>query len=187
MKRFLMFLLIVIVGFLVFVATRPAQFRVERSALVNAPAGTVYAQIADFHNWGAWSPWEHLDPAMTRSFSGSEAGNGAVYDWKGNDKVGQGRMTITDTQPDQSVGIKLEFMKPYQATSITTFALSPEAAGTRVTWSMEGRNNFVAKAMCVFMNMDKTVGGDFEKGLASLGQVSEHLSAAAPADSTATP
>lgn len=185
MKRFLMFLLIVVLGFLLFVMTRPAAFRVERSASVTAPPAAVYAQIADFHNWPAWSPWEHLDPAMTRSLSGAASGTGAVYEWNGNGKVGQGRMTITDAQPDQKVAIKLEFLKPFQATNATTFELSPSGDGTKVTWAMEGRNNFVAKAMCIFMPMDKMVGGDFEKGLASLKQVAERAGTA-PADSTAS-
>jgi uncharacterized protein YndB with AHSA1/START domain len=183
MKRFLMFLLIVVVAFLLFVATRPATYRVERSASIQAPAGTVYSQIEDFHKWAAWSPWEHLDPTMTRSMSGSASGNGAIYEWNGNDKVGQGRMTITDAKPGQEVAIKLEFMKPFEATNATTFSLTPQSDGTRVTWAMEGRNNFVAKAMCIFMPMDKMVGGDFEKGLASLKQVAESAGAA-PAGST---
>lgn len=182
MKRFLLFLLIVIVGFVVFVATRPAMFRVERSATIGAPPAGVYAEIADFHRWPNWSPWEHLDPAMNRSLSGAESGTGAVYEWNGNDKVGQGRMTITGTQPDEQVAIKLEFIKPFQSTCVTTFDLKPAPEGTRVTWTMEGRNNFVAKAMGIFMPMDKMVGGDFEKGLGSLKQVAEHA-AAAPADS----
>ena len=184
MKRFLMFLLIVVLAFALFVALRPSTFRVERSISINAPAQTVYAQLEDFHNWPAWSPWEHLDPAMKRSMSGSASGVGAVYEWNGNDKVGQGRMTITDAKTGEEIGIKLEFMKPFQATNVTTFLLSPEATGTRVLWAMEGRNNFVAKAMCIFMPMDKMVGGDFERGLATLKQVAEH-GAGVPADSTA--
>jgi len=173
MKNILLVLLVVVVGFVLFVSSRPSQFRVERSASVSAPPSTVYAQIADFHQWPAWSPWEHIDPAMTKKLSGSDSGNGAVYEWTGNDKVGQGRMTITDAQPGQKVVIRLEFMKPFSATNITTFALSPEAAGTHVSWVMEGRNNFVAKCMGLFMSMDKMVGGDFDRGLASLKQVSE--------------
>jgi len=184
MKRFLMFLLIVVVALVLFVATRPASFRVERAISINAPAEAVYAQLEDFHNWPAWSPWEHLDPAMKRSMSGSASGAGAVYEWTGNDKVGQGRMTITGAKPGQEIVIQLEFLKPFQATNVATFSLSPEATGTHVLWAMEGRNNFVAKAMCIFMPMDKMVGGDFERGLASLKQVAER-GAGAPADSNA--
>jgi hypothetical protein len=184
MKRFLMFLVLVVVAFVLFVATRPAAFRVERSAVVAAPASAVFAQLDDFHNWPAWSPWEHLDPAMTKSMSGAASGTGAVYEWNGNDKVGQGRMIITDTKPDQEVAIRLEFMKPFRATNVTTFALTPVSAGTQVTWSMEGRNNFVGKAMCLFMPMDKMVGGDFERGLSTLKEVAER-GAIAPADTSA--
>jgi len=136
----------------------------------------VYAQVADFHRWPAWSPWAHLDPHMEVQYTGAPSGLGAVYDWKGNDKVGQGRMTIVDARPAEQLGIKLEFMKPWAQTSRSEFLFKPEAGGTRVAWVMTGENDFVGKAFGVFMNMDKLVGGDFEKGLATLRNVSEEAS-----------
>jgi len=171
MKKVLVVLLVLVIGFVAFVATRPAKFRVERSATVEAPPEVVYAQIEDFHRWDTWSPWEHLDPDMKREFEGSPEGVGAAYHWSGNDKVGEGRMTISELRPPEQIVIQLDFLKPFEAKNVTTFTLSPVAAGTQVTWSMEGENNFMAKAMGVFMNMDTMIGGDFEKGLASLDSV----------------
>jgi uncharacterized protein YndB with AHSA1/START domain len=155
------------------IATRPAEYAVTRSKTIAAPPDVVYAQIADFHRWQQWSPWERRDPAMKREFSGSPAGTGAVYSWVGNKDVGEGRMTITDARPAERVAIKLEFIEPFAATSTTDFVLTSAGPGTtNVKWSMSGENNFLAKGMTLFMNMDKMIGNDFETGLARLDSVS---------------
>ena len=133
-----------------------------------APPAEVFAHVNDFHKWADWSPWEKLDPAMKKTFSGAASGPGSVYEWTGNDQVGTGRMTLTDSTPSDLIRIKLEFLKPFEATNNTEFIFKPEGAGTKVTWNMAGNNNFMAKAAGLFMNMEKMVGGDFEKGLAQL-------------------
>lgn len=161
-------LLVLFIGLLAFIATRPDTFRLERSAEISAPPEVVYGLINDFHHWGEWSPWDKLDPNLKRTFEGPAEGPGAVYSWVGNDDVGEGRMTIEDSAPSERVAIKLEFIKPFAATNQTVFTLVPAAGGTRVTWSMEGKNNFMSKAFSVFVDMDSMVGKDFEKGLASL-------------------
>ena len=150
-------------------ATRPADFRIVRSRTVAAPPEVVHAYVNDFHKWPEWSPWEKLDPAMKREFSGAPAGHRArPTHWSGNDDVGEGRMTITDSRAAQSVTIRLEFLKPFAATNTTQFDFAPSGSGTNVTWAMTGHNNFMAKAFSAFMDMDKMVGADFEKGLAGL-------------------
>jgi len=164
----------------VVVATRPSHYRIVRSASIKAPAPAVYAQLVDFHRWEAWSPWEKLDPGMQKVFSGPDGLAGASYAWKGNDKVGEGRMTLTDARPE-AIAIRLEFLKPMASVSVTTFLLAPEVAATQVTWTMEGDNDFIGKAFCMVMDMDKMVGGDFERGLASLKTVAEQQTAAVPA------
>ena len=135
--------LVVLAGY---VATRPADFRIVRSRTVAAPPDVVHAYVNDFHKWTEWSPWEKLDPAMKREYSGAPAGSGAAYRWTGNSDVGEGQMTITDSRPPQSVTIRLEFLKPFAATSTTQFDFAPSGAGTNVTWAMNGHNNFIAKA-----------------------------------------
>jgi carbon monoxide dehydrogenase subunit G len=161
--------LIVVLGvFAAFVATRPGDFRISRSRTVAAPPAAVHAYVNDFHKWPEWSPWEKLDPAMKKEISGAPSGPGATYHWVGNNKVGEGRMTITDSRPPQSVTLRLEFIKPWTATNVTQFDIVPSGSGTNVTWAMTGHNNFMAKAFGVFMNLDKVVGTDFERGLASL-------------------
>jgi hypothetical protein len=167
-KKILLSLLALAVVFLGYVATRPDTFRITRSVVVAAPPSEVYPRLADFRRWEAWSPWAKLDPTMKVDYPGKQGEPGAGYTWKGNDKVGEGRMTIVSADPDRSVTIKLEFIKPWAQTNNTTFDLAPDAGGTRVTWSMTGDHDFVGKLFAVFVNMDKVVGGDFEKGLGQL-------------------
>jgi len=186
MKRLVIGILIVLAAFLVVVALQPAAFRVERSAAIAAPPQVVYAEINDFRRWEAWSPWEKIDPNMKKEFGGAESGVGATYHWVGNSDVGEGRMTITQDQPVTRIGIRLEFLKPWEATNQCVFDLAPEGDGTRVRWSMEGSKNYIMKGMGLFMSMDKMVGGDFERGLANLKSVAE-ARPAVPADTVAAP
>ena len=179
--RILVVLLLVVAGVLAFAATRPDTFHVERSAVIAAPPAAVYPHLADFRAWNEWSPWAKLDPAMTEEFGGTDATVGATYSWSGNSKVGQGKMTLTGLEPDTRVEIRLDFIEPFASTSDTTFTLVPEGDGTRVVWEMDGPMNYLSKVMCLFVSMDKMVGGDFEKGLAALDRVSRSTPATAPA------
>ena len=150
------------------VALQSSEFRVVRSAILSAPAQALFALVNDFHRWEAWSPWEKLDPALERSYDGSPAGVGAVYSWVGNNQVGEGRMTILESHPNDLIRIKLEFLKPFAATHTADFTFKPEGDRTRVTWNMFGEKNFLSKAIGLFMNMDKMIGDNFEQGLAQL-------------------
>jgi hypothetical protein len=174
--KVLIVLIAAVVVLVVIIATRPADFRVTRTARIAAPPSALFAQVNDFHNWAAWSPWAKLDPAMTQSYEGAPAGPGAVYSWSGNSKVGAGRMTVLESRPGDLVRIKLEFLKPFAATNTADFTFQPEGDQTVVTWSMTGKKNFMTKAFSLFMNMDKLVGGDFEKGLAQMKSVAEAAS-----------
>jgi len=147
-------------------------FSVQRSAEIAAPAETVFGFIDDFHEWALWSPWEKIDADLAKTYSGPESGVGAVYEWLGK-KTGQGRMQITASAPASSVEIDLGFIKPFKADNKAVFTLAAHGASTHVTWTMTGQQNFMMKLMGVFFNMDKTVGKDFETGLASLKAVSE--------------
>lgn len=148
-------------------------YTVERSATIAAPPQRVYEQIVDFHNWTNWSPWEDVDPELKRTYSGAEAGTGAVYAWSGNRKAGQGRMEIVEAVEPSNVRIDLAFEKPWKAHSDTSFTIEPEGSGSRVVWSMTGKKNLMTKAMGIFTSMDKMLGPDFEKGLARLKTTTE--------------
>jgi hypothetical protein len=165
---------VVVIGvFAVIVAMRPSDFRVERSAVVAAPAPVVFAQVNDLHNWDAWSPFAKLDPAAKQTFEGPRAGTGAALAWAGNRQAGEGRMTITESRPYELIRFRLDFVKPFAVTNTAEFTFTPRGDQTAVTWSMSGRQNFMAKAFCMFMSMDKMVGGEFEKGLAQMKSVAE--------------
>jgi Polyketide cyclase / dehydrase and lipid transport len=146
---------------------------VERSATIEAPPARIYEQIADFHNWTSWSPWENLDPDLQRSYSGTGAGVGAIYGWSGNRRAGRGRMEITDAVEPSKVQIALTFEKPFKARNETVFTISPDGSGSRVNWSITGKKTFMTKVMGLFTSMDKFLGPDFEKGLAGLKTVTE--------------
>jgi uncharacterized protein YndB with AHSA1/START domain len=163
----------VILGLLGYAATRPDRFRIERRAHVQAPPDRVFANLVDFKRWRAWSPWEELDPAMRRELSGAASGPGAAYAWEGNRKVGKGRMEITGAEPPRRLVVKLDFIAPFEAHNVTEFLLEPRDGGTEVTWVLTGPNPFMNKVMGIFMNFDKLIGRDFEKGLGRLKKASE--------------
>jgi len=173
LKKILIAIAAIVVVFVVVVAMQPSEFRITRMATISAPPPAVFAQVNDFHNWETWSPWAKLDPAAKTTFEGPSAGTGAIFRWAGNDKIGEGSMTITESRPSDLIRIKLEFLKPFAAINTTEFTFKPEGNQTAVTWSMAGKNNFIAKAVCLFMNMDKAVGGQFEKGLVNMKWVVE--------------
>ncbi|WP_423182465.1 SRPBCC family protein [Arthrobacter sp. NyZ413] len=145
-----------------------APFTVTRNALIPAAPSDIFPLVNDFHEWTKWSPWEAVDPTMNRSYSGNQSGVGAKYAWNGNNKAGSGSMEIVGSDHPGKINIRLEFTKPMKAVNPTEFTFVPEGAGTRVTWTMTGENKGVGKLFALFMNMDKMVGGDFEKGLNSL-------------------
>lgn len=173
LKKILIALGLLVIAFLIIVALQPSEFRVTRSATMAAPPAAVFAQVNDLQKWQAWSPWAKLDPAAKNTFEGPAAGKGAAYRWAGNDQVGEGKMTITESRADELVRFHLEFFKPMAGTSDAEFTFKPEGQQTTVTWTMTGKNNFIGKAMCLFMDMDKMIGGSFEQGLAAIKSIVE--------------
>ena len=169
----LIVLAITVVVFVMVVAMQPSDFRITRSATISAPAPAVFAQVNELHKWEAWSPWAKLDPAARNSYEGPSAGTGAVFRWAGNNKVGAGSMTITESRPYELIRFKLEFLKPFKATNTAEFIFKPEGKQTTVTWSMYGKNNFISRAVGLFMDCDKMVGGQFEQGLAQMKSMVE--------------
>lgn len=146
-------------------ATQPDDFRVQRSIVINAPADKVYPLIADFKAWDAWSPWEKKDPGMKRTFSDPSGGQGAKYAWEGNGEVGSGEMVMAEAVSPSKVKLDMHFKAPFEAKHNAEFTLAPEGNGTAVSWAMYGQSSLPSKVICLFMNMDKMVGGEFEKGL----------------------
>lgn len=177
-KKIVLALLAAIVLLLVFATTRPDSFRVERSISIKADPARVYTLLNDFHYFPSWSPWHNLDAGMKVIHSGAPSGQGAVYEWSGNDVVGAGRMEILKTLPNTSLTVKLDFLKPFERHNTTEYLLSTSNAGsTTMTWAMYGPSPFISKVMGVFVSMDSVIGKDFERGLVNLKGVAEKLAA----------
>jgi hypothetical protein len=157
---------------LIIAATKPDKFDIKRSIVINAKPEKIAAQIIDFRKWTFWSPYEKYDPEMKRTYSGSRTGKGAVYEWKGNSKIGSGRMEITDVTPSR-ITIKLDFFTPFEGHNTAEYIFEREGNATNVTWDMHGPNRFIGKIIHVFISMDKMVGKDFEAGLADLKKAAE--------------
>jgi len=175
LRKILIALVVVVAGLAVVIALQPSAFSISRSATIAAAPADVFPQVNDFHNWEAWSPWAKLDPKSKVAFEGAASGKGAVFKWSGNDDVGEGSMTILDSQTPKQIRIKLAFVRPFESTANTVFDFAPAGSGTTVTWTMSGENNnFIAKAFCLFMGgPDKMIGPEFEKGLAQMKAVVE--------------
>lgn len=173
LKKIALALLALLAIVLVLATMQADRFSVKRSISIKAPPDKIAPLLTDFHRWPEWSPWEHLDPAMKRSFSGASAGQGAVYSWSGNKDAGAGRMEIVEAASPAKTVIKLDFITPFESHNTTVFSLRPEGAMTTVEWDMSGPMPFVSKIMSVFFSMDKLIGKDFEKGLNNLKAAAE--------------
>ena len=173
LKKIALGIAVIVVIILGLALTKPNEFQLQRTTTINAPREKVFVLVNDFHNWPAWSPWEHKDPSMKRSYGGAPSGVGATYDWSGNSDVGTGKMAITNSVAPAKVGIALDFLTPFESHNITTFTLDSTATGTTVTWEMHGPDSFMSKVMMVFTSMEKMVGPDFDAGMANLKTAAE--------------
>ena len=173
MLTILAIIVILLIMLLAFAAAKPDTFSMRRSADLRASPERIFAQLNDFKNWSSWSPWEKMDPDMKRTYAGAASGKGAKYSWIGNKQVGEGNMEITKAVPSSSVMLDLNFLKPFKASNVTEFKITPKGGVTHLDWEMRGPVSFFMKIMHVVMNMDKMVGKDFERGLANLKAVVE--------------
>ena len=170
-KKILVGLVAVIIVFLILVATRPADFRVERSATIAASPDALFEQVNDHRKFAVWNPWLKLDPNVKNTYSGPDSGVGAVCSWDGNNNIGAGSSTIIESKPGELVRQRMDWKRPMEGTSTVDFTFKPEGDKTVVTWAMYGKNGFMGKAVSVFMDCDKMIGPKFEEGLAELGKV----------------
>lgn len=173
LKKIALAALAIIVIILGMAAMKPDTFSVKRVVSIKAPPEKIAPLLTDFHQWASWSPWEHLDPAMKRTFSGAPSGKGAIYEWEGNKDVGKGRMEILDAGTPAKTVIKLDFLQPFESHNTTEFTLVPQGDVTQVSWDMTGPMPFISKIMSVFASMDSMIGKDFEKGLANMKAAAE--------------
>ncbi|MEI6085505.1 MAG: SRPBCC family protein [Verrucomicrobiota bacterium] len=173
LKKILIAVAILILVFVIIVLTRPADFRVERSTTITAPALALFDQVNDHHKFNAWNPFLKVDPNVKNTYSGPEAGVGAVCSWDGNRDIGAGSATITESKPGELVRMRMDWKRPMEGVATVDFTFKPAGDQTVVRWAMYGKNNFMGKLVSVFMNCDKMCGPPFEEGLASLKKLTE--------------
>lgn len=167
-KKILLALAVLVGAFLIVAALQPAAYRVERSVIISAPAAEIFPQVNDLRKAHVWSPWMKLDPNAKVAFSAMSEGVGASSTWDGNNQIGAGRQTIVESRANERVRIRLDFTKPFESTANAEFALREHGGQTTVSWSMDGENGLICKAVCLFMDQDEMIGTPFEQGLASL-------------------
>jgi hypothetical protein len=179
LKKVAIALAVVVVGLLALIASRPATYHVERSLVMPLPAATVFPLVNDYQARNSWYPWNKLDPNQKMTFSTPSSGEGAWYEWSGNDQVGKGKQTMTASTENARIEESLEFIEPFASTAKVSFTFTPKGEGTEVTWAMDGDNTFMGKAMSLVMSMDEMIGKDFENGLSALKADAENIAAAA--------
>jgi uncharacterized protein YndB with AHSA1/START domain len=166
-------IVVVVAVILITASTRPGTLRIERSVVIQAPAGKIFPLINDFHNWSQWAPQDKEDPTTRRTYSGPASGVGAAAEWTSSGIAGSGRMSITESAPPSRVAITVDFVKPFAAHNVNVFTLEPEGSSTKVIWSMQGTNRYFMKVMSIFVNMDRMMGRHFENGLENLKAAAE--------------
>ncbi|MNT20987.1 Polyketide cyclase / dehydrase and lipid transport [compost metagenome] len=159
---------VLIVAFVAFILTRPPKFRYERSGIINAPPEKIFPYLSSFAKGSEWSPYEKVDPNMKKNIIGPDGQVGTVMEFDGNKDAGSGKLEFLRIQPNESVDIKLTMIKPFNAENLVQYTLTPEGTGTKFTWSMSGENGFFGKLMTVMIDCDQMIGGQMEKGIASL-------------------
>ena len=172
LKIALIIVIVLIVAVVLFAASRPSTFKVERSILIKAPVQNIFSLVNDFHLWDGWTPY-NKDPAMQKIYSGSASGKGAEYAWEGNKEVGKGEIKITDATVPSRVEMELHMIKPFEGRNKVVFSFTNEGESTRVSWDMDGQQNLMVKIMGLFISMDNMIGRDFEVGLAKLKALAE--------------
>jgi carbon monoxide dehydrogenase subunit G len=173
LKKILIGLAVIVLGFVVVVALQPSEFQMDRSTAIAAPQADVFAQVNDFHKWDAWSPWAKLDPNAKVGFEGPPEGEGTVMTWSGNTEVGEGKMTLTESRPNELVKARVDMVKPFEGSSTSEFTFKPEGDQTAVTWSVAAHHNFMQKALCLVMGGKTMMSDLMDKGLAQLKSVAE--------------
>ena len=166
-------LVVALAGVLIYAATKPDAFSVQRSATIKASPEKIFPLINSLRGFNTWDPFSKKDPAIKIVHSGAESGKGSIYQWEGNRQVGSGRVEIIDAVPSSRINMNLDMLTPMEAHNDVQFTLEPKGEMTNVTWAMKGRSPYIAKVMDTVFGMDRMVGREFEAGLANLKAMAE--------------
>lgn len=173
LKKILIVVVVALIGLLTFAAFQPAEYSISRELVMKAPAEAIFPFINNSQKSNSWMPWSEVDPNAKMSYSGPDEGVGSKSSWEGNGQLGVGEALVVESNPNQNVKTQLTYTKPMHMSQMAEISLTPATEGTLVKWTVSGQNSFVGRLMCVFMNMDKMVGSQFEKGLTKLKSMVE--------------
>jgi hypothetical protein len=169
---YILLAVVAVIGVIALIAsTKPDNWTIHRQQAIPAAPGKIFPYMDDLHKFMEWSPWAKLDPNMKLTYGDPASGSGANFSWEGNGKAGAGKMTITESRPNDLVRCQLDFYKPFKCTNTQEFALKPEGSQTAVTWTINGKAPFFFKLFLVFASCDKMMGKDLERGLTNLKTV----------------
>ncbi|APJ04339.1 SRPBCC family protein [Silvanigrella aquatica] len=174
-RKIFLLIFILITIFLSYVSMQPSNFKIVRELKINAPPETVFNYVNDLRKFTEWNPWSKIDPQAKQIFKGPISGKGASYSWEGNNDVGTGSMTIIETQPYAFIKIQLDMIKPFSDTNNVEFSFKADGNATNISWTIKGKANFISKLFCVFIDRDKIIGSEFEKGLQNLKKLAENI------------
>src|SRR5216684_4952197 len=166
--KVLIVLVVLIATILIFAATRPDTFRVQRSITINAAQAKIFPLINDLHAWDSWSPEDRKDASAATTFSGPVSGTGATAEWDAKGRTGKGRMVIAESVPPTRIAVKADFVRPFEAHNLNTFELQPASEATTVTWSIQASNLYAMKLAGVFFNIQREFEKHVDSGLRNL-------------------
>ena len=166
MKKVIYAVLSLLALYLILTLFGPSEIKVERQIKISRSKSLIQKRLCDFYYFhDKWSPWTEKDPAMITSFKGNAGEAGHLYTWSGNKEVNEGEMELLAIKED-SVLLRINFDK--RQDSKLYFILKESDAETEVTWGLLMDIGFFGRAPMLFINMDKMIGPDFEKGLSNL-------------------
>jgi hypothetical protein len=175
LKKILLAVLGVVVAILGYAWFRSPDMAISRELLIAASAETIFPFINDSQKANGWMPWTESDPGVKMVYSGPSAGVGSKSSWDSQGQMGTGEAVVIESIPNQSVKTQLTYTKPMAMSQLAEVSLSSQGDGTLVRWSVSGKMGFFFRLMGVFVNCDKMIGAEFEKGLANLKKQVESL------------
>ncbi len=174
MTALIIILCIVAIPFVIALFTSK-HFKVEREVVINKPKQEIFDYIKHLKNHDNFTVWAAMDPNMKKEYTGTDGTVGFSFIWASDHKqAGHGKQTITAIKEGEELDTEVHFLKPWDNIAHAYFKTElAEDSQTKVKWGIYNDVKYPMKVMRLFMNMDKMIGKDFDKGLAKLKEVME--------------
>ncbi len=174
LKKIFLVIAVLLLALCIYAALKPATFLVAREISIKATPEVIFTHINNAKKANDWMPWKEIDQEAVMVELGPEEGVGSGSKWDSKGQMGTGQAVVIESVPNVKVVTQLTYTKPMEMSQLATVSLSPNESGdTNVRWEVTGENTFMGRLMCIFMDMDKIVGQQFEKGLNNLKRIVE--------------